>query len=391
MRGEKLNILVFLFVIILIINNWFFFTIPSIYYAILIIYWILYIPVDLLGFKVTINFFLLFYFACICSLLVNEIPERVEANYRFTIFAVMTSLLGPFISSVRLDKFRITAFNYINIINLILCSLSFLLLVIGLHQGQKMDDRYGVLRSDFAGLYGHSMVLGPMAAIGVLYSYYIYRGITNNKKKVFIIIILILCFLACLKAGSRTSVLGLTVALPFLYYKFNDNKLSKLFMFICGVLFILLLAFPLYEAYITRLLEKFDYSSDQGSVTISRDSKWLARISEFLDSPFFGVGYANVTHEPIGENGNIEPGSSWLSILSMTGLFGFLIFLYCYFKIFASKIMVNNKSDYYYLLLSVVLLLSIYMIFEGVIMVAGTLLSAFIWLSFGILSSKRIT
>ncbi|WP_367329736.1 O-antigen ligase family protein [Sphingobacterium multivorum] len=389
MFSKKNNVLVLFFVIILIINNSFFFTIPSFYYAILITYWLINVPIEMLTFRANISLFIVFYLACAFSIVVNDIPDSVQPGYRLMIFVVMTSLLGPFVSSIKLDKFRNDVFDYVNLINVGICSLSFILLITGIHQGQKMDDRYGTLRPDFAGLYGHSMILGPMSAIAVLYCNWKYKVAKNTKYKVFIALLMILCVLSCLKAGSRTSILGLLVSLPYLYYKFNGERLSKLFLFLCVTSFILLLTFPLYESNLSFLMDKFDYSSKQGSLTASRDSKWIARVDEFFDSPLFGVGYANVTHESVDSKGNIEPGSSWLSILSMTGILGFGIFLWFYVKIFIVKLRRTGMDNKFYLLLATVLFLSIYMIFEGVLMVAGTMLSALIWLSLGILNSKR--
>jgi O-antigen ligase len=295
----------------------------------------------------------------------------------------MTTLLGAGLYSAKLSLFRHKVFIYLNNFNIVVCSLSFILWSLGIHNGQQFDEVYNQLRPDFAGLYNHSMTLGPMSAIAVLYGIYIFDRDKGNFFCIVVCLLTILCFLSCVKSGSRSALLGLIISVPFFYFKISKGKVFKLFLFIALLIIILVIAFPLYEAYTEQLFGKFSNSENEGSITASRDIKWKARIDEFIDSPIFGVGYANSTHEKIGKDGQIEPGSSWLAILSMTGISGFLIFIIYYLKSFVLKIKYFNLTKVQYFKMSVVLLLSIYMVFEGVIMLAGTLMSAMIWLSLG--------
>lgn len=383
------RILALLFTILIVVNNSFFISIQPIYYGSLVFLWIVVVLKQLLLKKVKFSFFILFYLCCLLSIIVNDIPSEVQVYSRFLIFFILTTLLGPFFYSSDLAGFRCLIYKNINNVNIVICALSFLLWITGIHQGQMMNLKYNVLRPDFAGLYNHSMVLGPMSGIAILYCFYLFYTESNRKKKIFLVVLIMLCFLSCLKAGSRNAILGLAISLPFIYYKFNGDKISKLFLFIVGVIIILILTFPLYESSLVSIIGKFEYGESQGSALASRDSKWTARLQEFKDSPLFGVGYANVTHERVGEQGQVEPGSSWLSILSMTGLFGFVVFIINYLKIFVFKIKLKGESKYFYLILSQAFFLSIYMVFEGVIMFAGTFMSAFIWLTFGLLTAKR--
>ena len=57
--------------------------------------------------------------------------------------------------------------------------------------------------------------------------------------------------------------------------------------------------------------------------TDTRTWLWDARLREFKDSPITGIGYALTFYGRISVKAKqIEPGSSYLAILSMTGLFG---------------------------------------------------------------------
>ena len=374
------------FVLILVINNCFFISIQAIYYIIVVLFWMLYFFQEILSNELKYSSLFLFYFACLFSIWVNDIPSQVQPYFRFGIFFMMTTLLGPAFYSAKLNEFKNKVFIYLNNINLFICSLSIVLNITGLHQGQVMNLQYNVLRPDFAGLYNHSMTLGPMSAIGVLYCFYLLKIEKINKYVIYLI--MLLCFLACLKSGSRTGLAGLVISVIYIYYKLSGEKSTKLMLFVFSTTLLLLVLYPFYSSYIEFMMQKFDNNAEAGSVISSRESKWSARIQEFLSSPFFGVGYGNVRYEAIGEEGIVEPGSSWLAILSMTGLLGFCLFFINYYKIFISKMFLKRKSDYFSFAIAVTLLLSIYMIFEGTFLSAGTLMSAMIWVNLGIINSR---
>lgn len=86
--------------------------------------------------------------------------------------------------------------------------------------------------------------------------------------------------------------------------------------------------------YTERIRSKMEGGKIAGSLTRSRDDLWDARMTEFKGFPIFGVGFATVkpdyakTNKVNLETGTIEPGSSWLFLLSSMGITGFLAFFY---------------------------------------------------------------
>ena len=112
----------------------------------------------------------------------------------------------------------------------------------------------------------------------------------------------------------------------------------------------------------------------------SRSEKVNARWNEFRESPIIGIGFSviDTKYDRIKVNGAIEPGSSWLGILSMTGIIGFLLF---FAIIYRSWLIVHNRRLSLYDGLIVVI--SIHMLVEGYVFSAGSLQCIVLWTILG--------
>ena len=124
-------------------------------------------------------------------------------------------------------------------------------------------------------------------------------------------------------------------------------------------------------------------------MTSSRDELWNDRIQEFKSSPFFGIGFASIStksnnHYYNKEDGKVETGSSWLNILSMTGLIG--VFIFCYIWIKTLYLIYINLNRFPYTssyLAALIIFWSIHMGAEGYIYAAGSFLFFLLWLLIG--------
>lgn len=110
-----------------------------------------------------------------------------------------------------------------------------------------------------------------------------------------------------------------------------------------------------------------------------------ARIKEFTSSPIYGIGFCVVDprYDAVNKStGQIEPGSSWLTIASMTGLLGLITFLSIVVSSF--KKVVKIKNDFYSMLFAGCLTFFIFhMLAEGYIMAPGSYLNFIFWLLIG--------
>ncbi|WP_332912863.1 hypothetical protein [Algoriphagus boritolerans] len=78
-----------------------------------------------------------------------------------------------------------------------------------------MTTRNGLDRPDFTGFYNHSMILGPASSIALLTCLYYFYESGNKIKKIFLIILICLCAMSAITAGSRAALVGLLIGLLF--------------------------------------------------------------------------------------------------------------------------------------------------------------------------------
>lgn len=158
-----------------------------------------------------------------------------------------------------------------------------------------------------------------------------------------------------------------------------------------AVLFILLLAVStsaLWWPYTERLRQKTETSRKNGGTVASREGIWQDRIDDLpptlclvWDFPVLILDYIQSEHTINRHTGTIEPGTSWLFLLSSMGLYGFLSFflpfaygIYILFK----ELDTGLKGG---LLSSMMILFSVHMLIEGYITASRAYLCFLLWLS----------
>ena len=149
-----------------------------------------------------------------------------------------------------------------------------------------------------------------------------------------------------------------------------------------GLFIVGLLTFPLWENFTAGLQKKNENNIELGMYG-SRTDKWKARMTEFSSNPIIGIGYASVDSnlDDVGVGGAVEPGSSWLAILSMTGIIGLLLLVAIIRKPFIY--LKAHPSPYNSLLLGLFVYVCVHMISEGYIFAGGSSLCFIAWLIFG--------
>jgi hypothetical protein len=328
--------------------------------------------------------------AVLFSIMVNEIPVFFVPYERFLMFFIIILLIGPLLFSKKLIYFRLSVFESFNKINIVICALSFLGLSTGIYRGITYSH-FGGQRADFTGLYNHSMVLGPLAAIATISCLYYAYNITSKKKKYLLYVTSFLCFLSVVSAGSRSALLALFFGFLFFLYKAYGKNMIKTVTVLIFFSLILVSTYPLWQERTTFMFSKMD----SGDVLDSRAAKWEQRIVEFNSSPIFGIGFASID-VTLGddfdkEKGTIEPGSSWLAVLSMTGLLGFLIFFFMILKKILFVLNTSNDSLKLAYLGSILIIFIFHMFAEGYVFASGSLLFFFFWLVMGVIAGEKLS
>jgi len=326
-----------------------------------------------------------FVFFCILSIMMNDIPSRFQPWFRLVSFIMVVGLIGPLVSSPKFYAFRYFAFSKANLAILVLGAGSFLtrVLPLGVPHG----------RGGWSGLFIHTMILGPMAAIALMLSFYLFylekgKDYPVKKRIMFFQVCIGFSFLSLLLASSRTAILACVAGLLFFFYKIYQERFTKFLYSIIIVTVLTAGSYPLWSQYTTGIQQKMESSEKKGDLASSRTSIWQARLMEFSQSPIYGIGFSHLIFtggnpKDKEDDGKIEPGSSFLAVLAMTGILGFSVFIilflgYLFF-------LLTNKFDMLStaVLGSLLIFFILHMLAEGYVLSSGGVLFFYVWLLLG--------
>lgn len=233
----------------------------------------------------------------------------------------------------------------------------------------------------FGGLFSHSMLLGLIAGASAVFSTYKALETEGNQKTVFIVITLI-CLATVFLSASRSALLCSIAGVLLTLQKASNNNQHFLKIATIGML-ITAVTYPLWGEITEDVVEKTEKNMEMGGFTASREDKWNARIEEFKSSPLVGIGFAAVDPEldDVSHGGIIEPGTSWLAVLSMTGIIGLILFLSVFYKAYTACNKMTQQEDALYL--GLLALFSVHMMAEGYVFAAGSFQCFLLWLIIG--------
>lgn len=325
-------------------------------------------------------------YLCLNIIITNPLPV-FKSWERLLFFILLMSSISPMISTDTQRYFRSRCFMIFMCLMSVLSSASCICYFLGINYFRNyygITDYYSQAGL-FGGLFAHSMLLAPMAGISACFMLWIYL---RTKKKAFIILAT-LSLGALLFAASRSALLSTICAcltLILLFYK----KKSAAIKYITAAAIALTLTFPLWESSLSGIIQKNESNEHLGKYG-SRTVKFEARLTEFAKSPVFGVGFAAIDPNGIDDynhwSGAIEPGSSWLCTMSMTGIIGFSFVLYIMVNAFLTA--KSSKSELAPLMASIVMWFAIHMMFEGYIFAGGGALCFIYWLSIGVATDLK--
>lgn len=256
----------------------------------------------------------------------------------------------------------------------IITLLSFLFYLLGLGFVYK--------KSMFIGVSIHAMSLGPIAGITMLnliHQLFISR---KNKIKIIYGVGIVIALLTCLLAGSRGALAAGLFGGGFLIYKQYSIRICTAIF--TSIIIVGLFTAPVWLPYTETMQKKMEYASEIGHS--SRDALWNDRIKEFEDSPIIGQGFASInrmvaTRTPFSiVSRSLEPGSSWLFILSSLGVVGLALFIVmltkaCYKFVIAEE----YTSDIWHT--ANLFFFFVHFFIEGYILHSGGMLFVFFWLT----------
>lgn len=330
--------------------------------------------------------FLFFYVVLIANVLIIDIPPFFRPFERLILFIFVSLIASSALESRKALIFRRYLFKYI-VIGIVLLSVgSFFCYFLGINFMKRYElnlydfEVYSNHGGWFSGLTTHSMILGPISMIATILLYSLFIG-TNRK----LYLILFICSLgSALFSASRSAVLGVTIAILYslIFGRYSQKiRYRIIWLFIlCGFL-----SLPFSDFALKGIRDKNESRIERYGTVNNRQDKWDYRLSEFESSPLLGVGFGAIdinggdVYDP--GTGHVEPGSSHLSVLSMTGLLGFVAYLIIIYQAFVNAY--RNKSAHSKFVLLCFIALFVHGWFEGYVLSAGGFLAFLYWLVVG--------
>lgn len=360
----------------------------------------------------------IFVLACVSSILFNTIPEFFSPWLRFGTFMVIIVLFSPLIGSKSLYRFRCETFVAILYLLMWVTIISFFAYLLGVNAmatrviAEQMKTMYTEMTAEEAlliaqtvaggqsGITVQSMVMGPVAAASLCFTVYKLfvedRWKAKPRVKLFYVFAALCAFIMVLMSASRIALVSAACGLMTLVLLKEQLRFGRTAKWLLGVIAVMVVTFPLWEKYTETVQQKNKANVEAGGMFNSREELWETRIEEFKTSPITGIGFASATvsDDKVTNwtgtdtaSGRVESGTSWLVVLSMTGLFGFIPFVCKFLSTFGciKKHVVKQQVRKPWILVgSLLALFSVHMLAEGYILAGGSFMCLFVWLILGV-------
>lgn len=317
------------------------------------------------------------------ALLISS-PDAVFRSWeRFILFTLLVVCVSPIITNVEAIRNRRNMFHMLLVVCVIIGVGSFFAKFLGINYMQRSRMDVLAQAGTFGGLTNHSMMLGPIAGIGALYMAYL----AYTTKWRWYWIIAALSTFSVMFSASRSAFASLIAGMTIMLFRLSGS-VNKFAITAVALIMLGMASFPLWGGAMDVIIAKNEANIRAGGATNSREKLWNSRMNEFYNSPVFGVGFAAIDRQSSGDGGfekrtgMVESGSSWLIILSMTGLLGALMLIPTLLKAYLTAY--QDKDQFSALVCGILTLFFIHMLAEGYIFYGGSQLAFMLWLTVGV-------
>lgn len=322
------------------------------------------------------------------ELLLTQPDSVFQPWLRYGLFFILLINVSPLLQSSSLRSYREHSFLFLAWACAFLGVGSFVARFLSINYMRLPDELdYGFdminTAGYFAGLTIHSMILGPIAGIGTCFL--VSRALLTKKMMYWALAILSLA--AVFFSASRSATVATLVGVVITIYK--QSRTSSRFLRISIILLVILAStYSFWDSLLVGVLDKngsassFNYDS--------RIELWEGGIKDFLSNPLFGVGFCSTKNISYSlSTGQIESGSSWISVISMLGVVGALFIVSIFIRAFLRAF--KRSDDWGPVICGVLVLFFIHMIAEGYIFAGGSFLTLMLWLTIGMATDENMT
>lgn len=316
---------------------------------------------------------------------------------RFVGVALIVAICGPLIYATPMMEFRTYLFKSILWLCIAVTGASIFWEILDIPKPQIY------FKEGFPGLMSHSMLFGAIAGLSAVWLTKLFAVRRSSVLAAGILLACIACYLSASRLAIASTVVGMiAVACTKLNSRiFNTMTILTLLVISIigadnirsGALELLSTNFGVETEWQDQLRAKADLNS--------REDLWNARLLEFSMAPLFGLGLGNefsgdstkwiddqgiATSDLYGAAGKVEPGSSYLAVLSNTGLVGAVSLLFLFSKVirdlwrFWIYIPLGQRME----VVGVLAFFGVHGIGEGWVYSPGSLLCVIFWLALGI-------
>lgn len=338
--------------------------------------------------------YVLFLAACLVSVIINDIPKYYQTEIRLVVFALLLTAFSGMFKSRKIALFHLHLYHLFTILTLILVIVNYSMFSLGFVSKAAID-----IYND-KGLYTGSTANNEMGLLGAVSIMFIvafcsiYHKLLNFWDKMFFSVALVCSISMMGMASSRMGLMCTLLAVFTVLYKINRKNFIKL----TGTIF-LVSALVFAASYFLGDSFKFMLEKNGGELeaidTHSRDEMWEARLKEFYENPLCGIGFASMKYGHGSQmaksnNGRIETGSGWMTVLSQTGLFGSL----CLLLIVMPNLLfiIRMKSASYMAAWSsgMCIMFVLQPITESYITTIGAVLGCLFWINYSVINNLRL-
>lgn len=241
-------------------------------------------------------------------------------DYRLFAFIALMVSCTPITNSWRLYTFRKKYLYY--------CLLSFPFVATASIFCYFADINYftakksAAISLDFSAFFPHPLWLGAALGLANIVLVWLIFSIKKRRFQIALMIILLFSIYVSVVAASRSAFFSSVIAIVVLII-LKLHNLKKILIATIVIISLTIAFLPIYLTGSARMQDKF--ADSQGTFG-SRTEVFTSGLSGFKKEPLLGLGFA-VSYNSKGEIivGRMESGSGWLSILSQTGLIGFIL------------------------------------------------------------------
>lgn len=317
----------------------------------------------------------------LASIIINQVTNTSTWG-RFVSFSCIMITYGPICTNSLIDKKRESVLFTLLYSFAAITIISVILMIFGVVPRINLNETSG----GFSGILSSSMTLAPIVASSAFLGIYILGN--SNKHKYFKILFILLCIWVLFISGSRSALGAFFIAFAIFFRVLYWKRIGKMLL-IVALSFICIIG-------VTKCVSNIDLSNisifevirkkQQIEETLqqnSREIKWNQRIDEFEYSPLWGAGLFSISESYSRGNlsslRSIEYGTSWLALLSTTGIIGFMLVFIFYVRTIISMWKKRVWDNKYLLIFMLTTFYGLHLIFEGYMFSARNILTVFFW------------